>query len=142
MEASGVSIWVIVILVLFSILPLSCAWTAQKAPAEQGGVAGWLLWYAVCYSCYAAYFLIASINGGLAFSISALLTFPLALAAWVTEPIGRLTNMYGNYGLVILCLPLAVAGAHVAWVLIGTSLAWGTYFLRSERVKITYAAAA
>ena len=141
MEASGVSIWVIAILVLFSILPLSCAWTAQKAPAERGGIAGWLLWYSVCYSCYATYFLLASINGGLAFSISALLTFPLALAACVTEPIGRLTNMYGNYGLVIICLPLVLAGAHVVWVLIGTSLAWGTYFLRSERVKMTYAAA-
>jgi len=141
MEASGVSIWVIAILVLFSILPLSCAWTAQKAPAEQGGIAGWLLWYAVCYSFYAAYFLIASISGGLAFSISALLTLPLALAVWVTEPIGRLTNIYGNYGLVLLCLPLAVAGAHAGWVLIGTSLAWGTYCLRSERVKMTYAAA-
>ena len=142
MESVGVSLWVGAILVLFSLLPASCMWTAQRAPAKQGGIAGWLLWYAVCYSSYAAYFLLASINGGLGFSISALLTVPLALAAWVTEPIGRLTNIYGNYGLVILCLPLAVAGAHAVWVLIGTSLAWGTYFLRSERVKMTYAAAA
>ena len=61
MESVGVSVWVIAILVLFSVLPASCVWTAEKMPAEQGGIAGWLLWYAVCYSSVAAYFLIASL---------------------------------------------------------------------------------
>ena len=138
MTGAGISIWALTVLVFFGALLITCVSSAQEMPPDQGGIAGWLRWYAGCYAFYAVFFLSTSVGGNLSALVSLLFTLPFALAVWVRSPIGRQINSYGNYCIAALCFPVALAGAPEMWVLIGTGVFWGTYFLRSERARVTY----
>ncbi len=138
MSGAGISIWALTVLIFFVALLISCVSSAQDMPPARGGVAGWLRWYAGSYAFYAVFFLSTSVGGDFSALISLLFTLPFAVSVWVRSPIGRRINSYGNYAIALVCLPMALTGSPAMWALIGTGLFWGTYFLRSERARVTY----
>jgi len=125
-------------LVLFTALPLSCVASAKEFPPESGNIAGWLRWYAGCYAFYAVFFLSTSVGGDPAALTCAVITVPFAIAVWFRSPLARRVNMYGNFGLAALCVPMAANGEPVLWILVAACFLWGTYFLRSQRVDARY----
>ena len=138
MSETGISIWALTVLAFFVALLITSISSAQDMPPDQGGVAGLLRWYAGSYAFYAVFFLSTSVGGDPSAFISLLFTLPFAVSVWVRSPIGHRINSYGNYALAIICLPIALTGAPAMWALIGTGVFWGTYFLRSERARVTY----
>jgi hypothetical protein len=134
-----ISAWAIAILILFAALPLSCVRSAKSMPPESGEIAGWLRWYAGCYGFYAVFFLSTSVGGNQAAIIGALMTLPFAIAVWLRSPAARGVNLYGNFALALLCVPLAISGEPELWTLVLSCALWGAYFVRSQRVAARYA---
>lgn len=133
-----ISAWAIAILILFATLPLSCVASAKAMPPESGEIAGWLRWYAGCYAFYAVFFLSTSLGGNQAAVVGALMTLPFAVTVWLRSPAARGLNLYGNFALALLCVPLAISGEPELWILVLSCSLWGAYFLRSQRVAARY----
>lgn len=141
MPSGEISIWqvliLLLILALFLAFIVSCVRSARRSPPERGGIAGWLRWYAVNTSL----FFLWSMTAPAGWFAAVAFILPLAITVWIKKPVGRIVNLYGNYAYAALLGPLAlILGVDPGYAvqLIGGGLVWGTYFLRSKRVRATY----
>ena len=137
------------LVLFFALFPLivSCIRSAERMPPDQGGIAGWLRWYVgtavlglpVAIPSFAgnfvreAYGMVGWIVGTL---VAIAVISPLVIAPLIKRAAARTVTICGLYGHAVLeLLPIT---NETDWVRSGLCLAWGTYFLRSKRVKATY----
>ena len=141
------------LVLFFALFPLivSCVRSAERMPPDQGGIAGWLRWYVgtallglpVTIPSLAGQF-VRGAYGMVGWIVGALVALtvmsPLVIAPLIKRAAARTVTICGLYGHAVLeLLPINTAGpSEINWVRSGLYLAWGTYFLRSKRVKATY----
>ena len=141
------------LVLFFALFPLivSCIRSAERMPPDQGGIAGWLRWYVgtallgllatipslAGHFVREAYGMVGWIVGTL---VAIAVISPPVIAPLIKRAAARTVTICWLYGAAILgLLPINTAGSNeIDWLRSGLCLTWGTYFLRSKRVKATY----
>ena len=148
------------------VIAIDSARSAKRMPADQGGIAGWLRWYAVTITLgtvvgiFVAYVTLVGSGFGTGGAIAGTLLYavffaPPAIAAWIKRPAARIVILCWLFGYVVIGTLLVVLtsftvidtmtlsesarqDARFAGTLLGLGTPWSIYFLRSKRVKATY----
>ena len=132
-------------------ITVSSVRSAIRMPPDQGGIAGWLRFYVgtglvgfaagipttFAWAAQAGF----STAGVVVVALVGLaVSSPRAIAPLIKRPRARTVTIWWLYGAAAIeILLLTVSGQYeISWVTWGSYLAWGTYFLRSKRVKATY----
>ena len=141
------------LVLFFALFPLivSCVRSAERMPPDQGGIAGWLRLYVGMQLLglpagiprMAALFLQKGFGmvGLIAATLGAIaLLSPVVIAPLIRRAAARTVTICGLYAYAAAeLLPINTdVSNEVNWLHFGYCLAWGTYFLRSARVKATY----
>lgn len=143
------------LVLFFALFPLivSCIRSAERMPPDQGGIAGWLRWYvgtallglpATIPSLAGHFVFVREAYGMVGWIVGTLVGIavisPLVIAPLIKRAAAQTVTICWLYGAAILeLLPINTAGPNeIDWLRSGLCLTWGTYFLRSKRVKATY----
>ena len=165
-ELFGAVVMVFFMVVALIVIAIDSARSAKRMPADQGGIAGWLRWYAVTttlgtvVAIFVAYVTLVGSGFGTGGAVAGTLLFavffsPPAIAPWIKRPAARIVIMCWCFGCAVIGAVLAYTAidatigaltlsdsarqdARDAGALMGSGVTWGTYFLRSKRVKATY----
>ena len=101
------------------VIAIDSARSAKRMPADQGGIAGWLRWYAVTITLgtvvgiFVAYVTLVGSGFGTGGAIAGTLLYavflaPPAIAAWIKRPAARIVILCWLFGYVVIGTLLVV----------------------------------